>query len=298
MKTTIEWATDVWNPVTGCTKVSQGCKHCYAEGIAKRFWGERKFSDVQIHEDRLQDPYHWRKPRRVFVNSMSDLFHPAVPDEFIWRVFQSMVNGNRRHTYMILTKRPERMKAWFDTYQERFWHYHAPDQPQREYVAAPWPDPCIWLGVSVENQQAADERIPHLLATPAAVRFISAEPLLGEVRLKQDWLICPGGSEYGHGMNLTTVHAGCCKQHAKLNWVICGGESGQQARPMHPDWARGLRDQCQAVAVPFFFKQWGEWSFVTDQHEPGHALYERVGKKKAGRLLDGQEWNQLPEVKP
>lgn len=315
MKTTIEWATDVWNPVTGCTKVSQGCKHCYAERIAGRFWGDRKFTDVQIHPERLGQLSHWRKPRRIFVNSMSDLFHPAVPDDFIWQVFDTMTRGNRRHTYMILTKRPDRMKAWFEKYQEKFWHYHAPGEPQRQYVAAPWPDPCIWLGVSVEDQKAADERIPLLLQTPAAVRFVSCEPLLGEVDL---WKF--GHPEMGFGTELD--HRGTYPFYQALgwenksivvrpgiDWVITGGESGPGARPMHPDWARSLRDQCQEAGVPFFFKAWGEW---VDQEQAnalarnlgelmrwisaisGGVIFSRVGKKRAGRLLDGREWNEFP----
>jgi protein gp37 len=260
-KTTIEWATDVWNPTTGCTKVSPGCKNCYAERIANRFWGERKFSDVQCHPERLDQLRRWRKPRRIFVDSMSDLFHPDVPDDFIWKVFETMILGNRRHTYMILTKRPARMKAWFDVYQERFWNYHAPNQTPREYVTVPWPDPCIWLGVSVENQQAADERIPLLLQTPAAVRFVSVEPMLEKIDL---WKFATREETFGSMYDYRGEYefyqvAGFPKGKVKISegidWVICGCESGSGARPMELDWARSLRDQCQDAGVPFFLKQ-------------------------------------------
>jgi protein gp37 len=331
--TGIEWADKVWNPVTGCTKVSEGCRNCYAEAYARRFWGERKFDQVVCHEDRLDAISHWRKPVRIFVNSMSDLFHPDVPDEFIWKVFERMTYGNRRHTYMILTKRPERMKTWFEKFQERFWHYHAPDKPQGEYVAAPWPDPCIWLGVSVENQAAADERIPLLLQTPAAVRFVSVEPMLGPVDMEPHLQYWPFHENYKMTWDMTEFEG--------LDWVICGGESGPHARPMHPDWVRALRDQCIEAGVPFFFKQWGDnaWDFVplenqirSVDHWIGkaatwigkddlcidskgmvcrngkdfeeadypitiHIINPEKGRRK-GRLLDGVEWNQVPEIIP
>lgn len=287
--TSIEWTDKVWNPVTGCTKVSQGCRHCYAETIANRFWGERKFTDVQCHPERLDEPSKWRKPRMIFVNSMSDLFHEAVPDEFIWKVFD-VISHNRRHIYQILTKRPDRMMAWFEAYQNRFWHYHAPDEPQGEYVSAPWPDPCMWLGTSIENRKAKHERIDYLRDTPAAVRFLSIEPLLEDL---------------GY-LDLEGIH-----------WVIVGGESGSQARMIHPDWVRSIRDQCQAADVPFFFKQWGAWK-PTDgsagvveklergsigpvftepgmtQLDPGWVMVNKVGKSKSGCLLDGREWKEFP----
>lgn len=270
--TKIEWADKVWNPVTGCTKVSEGCRHCYAETIAKRFWKERAFSDVRCHEDRLGQLSRWRKPARIFVNSMSDLFHPDVPDEFIWRVFDEMTRGNRRHTYMILTKRPERMSDWFEKYQEKFWHFHAPGEPKREYVSPEWPDPCVWLGVSVEDKKTADERIPFLLKTPAAVRFVSVEPMLGEVDLEPFLQYPPLHENYKMNFGLTEVEG--------LDWMICGGESGVNARTINPEWVRRLRDQCCGAGVPFFFKQWGGRN-----------------KKQAGRLLDGREWNEYPEVR-
>lgn len=273
MKTKIEWATDVWNPVTGCTKVSEGCRHCYAETIAKRFWGERKFTDVQCHTDRLDAPRHWKKPRRVFVNSMSDLFHPDVPFEFIDRVFGAMTMACE-HTFMILTKRPMRMLDWFN------WTTHN--------KTGLWPLPNVWLGVTVENQAVADDRIPLLLQTPAAVRFVSVEPMLAPVDIHDFLHPCK-------------VH--CSDDIPAIDWVICGGETGPGARPMHPDWARSLRDQCTAAGVPFFFKKWGEWISIGEQAvDDGNWItigqtMKRVGKKSAGRMLDGREWNEIPEAK-
>jgi protein gp37 len=278
-KTSIEWTDEVWNPVTGCQKVSQGCKNCYAERIASRFWGERKFTDVVCHDDRMDIPLSWKKPRRVFVNSMSDLFHVDVDFKFIRRVWRRMADANQ-HTFLILTKRPERMLE--------FTRWMAGDD---DLSIAEWPR-NVWLGVSVEDQKAADERIPYLLKTPAAVRFLSCEPLLGSIRFAN----VPGLNRIGNGPG--------------LDWVIAGGESGPGARPMHPEWAKSLKDQCQAANVPFFFKQWGEW---VDQeranmlaHNLGElmrwrtgvfdrTLFSRVGKKAAGRLLDGREWNEFPE---
>jgi protein gp37 len=287
--TKIEWATDVWNPVTGCSKVSAGCKNCYAETIAKRFWGERKFTDVRCHDERLEDPLRWRKPRRVFVNSMSDLFHEDVPDEFICQVLAVALSAER-HTFMILTKRARRMAEFYERWSKAIW-VNAPN---------------IWLGVSVENQEAADERIPLLLQTPAAVRFLSCEPLLGQVDL-WNWLgycdscplTAPDCPYFGKCINWSNGK----EESPDIDWVICGGESGPNARPMHPDWARSLRDQCKAAEVPFFFKQWGEWSpsfeHATKITRVTDGCIEfpmtRVGKHAAGRLLDGREWNERPQ---
>jgi protein gp37 len=232
--TTIEWATKVWNPVTGCTKVSAGCKNCYAERIANRFWGERKFTDVQCHDERLCDPQQWKKPQRVFVNSMSDLFHPDVRDEFIDKVFWKMADCDR-HTFIILTKRVTRMHQYIAG--------HVWGEPGRAL-------PNVWLGVSAENQIEADRRIPILLQTPAAKRFVSIEPMLGEILLQ-------GWSERWHLMRNYLDQGGIQdrQQRGPLGWVICGCESGPGARPFDLDWARVLRDQCQEASVPFFFKQ-------------------------------------------
>lgn len=300
--TKIEWAAKVWNPTVGCSRVSEGCRHCYAERMAKRLaaMGRPEYQGlltddgrwngmVRTLPERLNDPLRWKKPSRIFVDSMSDLFHEDVPDEFIWKVFDTMTRGNRRHTYIILTKRPQRMRDWFQANQERFWHYPAPGKDM-QYVAAPWPDPCIWLGVSVENQAAAYERIPLLLETPAAVRFVSCEPLLGPVDIHE--FLCP-------------CKVFCSDDIPSLDWMIVGGESGPGARPMHPDWVRSIRDQCQGAGIPFFFKQWGEWTsefpqerslaHIQEAYRDGQS-YWRVGKKTAGRLLDGREWNEYPEV--
>jgi len=334
-KTSIEWTDAVWNPVRGCTKVSPGCAHCYAETFAERWRGvpghpyEQGF-DLRLVPEKLAEPLTWKKPRRVFVNSMSDLFHESVPDEYIDLVFAIMAL-TPQHTYQVLTKRSERMRRWATApgTEERgeacadgiiglLGVESGVDACERIIASAFWrePLPNVWLGVSVENQKAADERIPDLVSTPAAVRFISAEPLLGPIEFRPSWV---AGYDYDG--------AGCSmRSKPRIDWVIAGGESGPTARPMHPDWARSLRDQCSAAEVPFFFKQWGEWapgecvertrgridvatwfdsSWLLEEaslscHE-GHYddqpdVY-RVGKKAAGRILDGREWNEFPEVR-
>jgi protein gp37 len=252
----IEWTDATWNPVTGCSKVSPGCDHCYAETFAERFRGvaghhfEQGF-DVVLRPERLDQPLHWRRPRRIFVNSMSDLFHEAVPDTFIGEVFTRMGCASW-HTFQVLTKRHGRMRSLLQR-----WTDHAAGGckcPDDEPCSVPvdvshgrWPLPNVGLGVSVENQQWADIRIPALVDTPAAVRWISAEPLLGPVDVSR-WLDKP-------------MDCGCgTADRAGLSWVVVGGESGPGARPMHPDWARGLRDQCVSARVPYFMKQWGEWA--------------------------------------
>jgi protein gp37 len=270
--------------------------------------------------ERLDQPRRWAKPRRIFVNSMSDLFHKDVPDEYIAQVWQVMAT-TPRHTYQILTKRPARMRSWlnrcarWDGYithnGEPVSSYGGsglivgyPDAPVRrpgwdtgprggklrykpEPVSWGWPLPNVWLGVSVESQQWADIRIPALLDTPAAVRFLSCEPLLGPVNLRTDLMV---------GM--------ACDPPDGIGWVIAGGESGPGARPMHPDWARSLRDQCQAADVPFLFKQWGEWrplagnecAQIGDEWPAGTraGMCRRIGKKAAGRELDGRTWDEYP----
>jgi len=294
--TKIEWADKVWNPVTGCTKVSEGCRNCYAETMAKRFWKDRKFSDVQCHPERLGQPLSWKKPVRVFVNSMSDLFHPDVEFDFIDEVFHIM-RVAEHHTFMVLTKRPEIML--------KFLEWQKPIRWPANWVGA---QPNIWLGVSVENQKTADERIPLLLQTPAAVRFVSCEPLLGPLDF---WKFATREETFGSMFD----HRGSygfypglpkepVKYHEGVDWVIVGGESGPNARPMHPDWARSIRDQCVDAGVPFFFKQWGEWvPFEQVEFDPakertgiqiGNQGMTKIGKKKAGRLLDGREWNDFP----
>ncbi len=323
-KSKIEWTDVTWNPVTGCSKVSDGCKNCYAERMTARFRRDHKpwtlanaAHNIKLHSDRLSIPMCWRKPRKVFVNSMSDLFHELVPDVFIkdvWRVMEDLP----QHTFQVLTKRPERMMQFF-----------------RDWVRGSLPD-NVWVGVSVENQKAADERIPLLLQTPAAVRFLSCEPLLGAIDIKR-WLVkwslmTPQGVEFiptignPNPPKEWTENAGIVLCNPKIDWVICGGESGPDARPMHPDWARSLRDQCKDAGVPYLFKQWGEWlpDSQTQRDNPAHypafakagfgalgihgewtpdmytlqageCMY-KLGKHAAGRILDGRTWDEYPQT--
>lgn len=246
---TIEWTDATWNPVTGCTKVSPGCKNCYAETFAERWRGipghpyEQGF-DLKLWPERLTLPLIWKEPRMIFVNSMSDLFHKDVPDDFIRRVFDTMLKA-KHHTFQVLTKRSERMMQWT---RENFKNGIVP--------------PHIWLGVSVENQDYT-WRIMYLQQAPAQIRFLSVEPLLGPMNLK-------------------------ASSFKGIQWVIVGGESGPRARPMNPVWARDIRDQCKKYNVHFFFKQWGAFN----------AKGERVGKKTAGRTLDGKTWDEMPPITP
>jgi protein gp37 len=269
--TGIEWTDATWNPVTGCEKVSPGCDNCYAMTFAERWrrvpghYFEHGF-DVQLRPDKLDQPLRWRKPRRIFVNSMSDLFHKDVPDEYIARVFGVMACAPQ-HTFQLLTKRHSRMRSLLKSEKFLSNRYVAP------HVADDtWPLRNVWLGVSVESQQWADIRIPALLDTPAAVRFLSCEPLLGPVMLPLRWLRRAG-------------HDG------RIDWIIAGGESGPGARPMNPDWARTLRDQCEVTGTSFLFKQWGAWSPM----DPADTM-RRLGKKAAGRELDGRTWDEFPAV--
>lgn len=301
--TGIEWTDATWNPVTGCTKVSAGCDHCYAETFAERWRGtpghyfENGF-DVQLRPDKLDLPMKWRKPKRIFVNSMSDLFHDDVPGDYIVDVFAVMAMA-KQHTFQVLTKRHGRMRSvlsnplFVEEMATRLEILNYPD-----VCTTQWPLPNVWLGVSTEDQKRADLRIPALLDTPAAVRFISAEPLLGPIDLHR-----------------TRPHS--CDEHGRdicppwliqgLDWVIVGGESGRGARPMNPDWARSLRDQCTAAGVSFLFKQWGEWVAEDQSPEdiilPGKSTRHwgddapgvyKVGKKAAGRELDGRTWDEYP----
>jgi len=349
----IEWTEATWNPIAGCSIKSPGCHHCYAATMAHRLaaMGQAKYAGttekknakvhwtgkINLDLGSLGVPLGWRKPKRIFVNSMSDLFHEDVPDEFIRKVFAVMsVCG--QHTFQVLTKRVERMRDWFADDENNLSACQAEWVGSDEYDATLtptgrsrvrdgsaingtygprvgegnyWPLPNVWLGVSVEDQARADERIPLLLQTPAAVRFLSCEPLLGPVELSDlsGWITSDAVHWWGR-----PILGG-----SGINWVIGGGESGPGARPMHPDWARSLRDQCQAAGVAFFFKQWGEyrpggapvgirmeWVHPSGLHygtgEPirGEGLpvetMSRVGKKAAGRLLDGRTWDEFPEV--
>jgi protein gp37 len=259
----IEWTDATWNPVTGCTKVSPGCDNCYAETFAERWRGtpghhfENGF-DVTLRPERIDQPLKWKKPRRVFVNSMSDLFHEAIPDEFIAEVFAVMAK-TPQHTYQLLTKRHGRMRSLLSrpSFRDNLSHL------------AEWPLPNVWLGVSVEDQKRADLRIPALMETPAAVRFLSCEPLLGPVNLTQ---VAPGLRYSNSGFT-------ALRGNPRIHWVIVGGESGNGARPMDPEWVRSLRDQCVAAEVPYFMKQWGGRN-----------------KKATGRELDGRTWDEFPET--
>lgn len=306
--TTIEWTDETWNPVTGCDKVSPGCAHCYAEGVAARFWAKqyppmlvetaegatvrpRQFIDVLCHPERVADPLKWRKPRRVFVNSMSDLFHESVPDDFIDQVFATMSLAHQ-HTFQVLTKRPERMRDYMtsrpkDTVYpemavvqsaEPIGHTGEPGYISPLHARIDWPLPNVWLGVSVENQHFANERIPLLLQTPAAVRFISAEPLLGPLNLRPHFFShavarparcrrcgrdhgftrCPN---YGAVAMRDSRHPTCDRFERQagegVDWVIVGGESGAKARPFDIQWARDIVRECQLAGVPVFVKQLG-----------------------------------------
>jgi protein gp37 len=351
--TTIEWTDSTWNPVTGCTKVTPGCDNCYAETFAERWRGtpghhfENGF-DLTLRPNALTMPLRWRKPRKVFVNSMSDLFHKDVPDAYIARVFAVMAL-TPQHTYQVLTKRHGRMRSLLnssdfriacETAQAVLVNDDATPMPryEREQKTSQWwsdfakPLRNVWLGVSVEDQKRADLRIPALVETPAAVRFLSCEPLLGPVDLTAwmpdgpaNWRCqepscrrfftgplqkhCPNCSAEGMW---TGSHTGNDRPNGQpIGWVIAGGESGPGARPMSPDWARSLRDQCTAANVPYLFKQWGAYQptgymaigarstgcvFVGDPIDDlGHRWeMRRVGKKVAGRELDGRTWDQYP----
>lgn len=342
MSTGIEWTDETWNPVTGCTKVSPGCDHCYAETFYERFNGKGSFSNIKLHSERLAQPLRWRKTRRVFVNSMSDLFHADVPAEFIAEVFAVMA-ACPQHTFQILTKRHARMRSLLSSssFASDVRARQGKGVRARGGLFDEWPLPNVWLGVSVESQQWADIRVPALLDTPAAIRFLSCEPLLGPVDLASSLPAATcrcGHLETDHSSGHRTEGCqggngswenpicGCRKLRGEqahnlgdpyanhgLHWVIAGGESGPDARPMHPDWARSLRDQCTNANVPFFFKQWGSWAptghtgigrpapgatYVGDPvDEHGFRVeMRRVAKKAAGRELDGREWSQYPHT--
>jgi len=316
-KSKIEWTNATWNPVTGCTKVSAGCRGCYAERHANRFWGDRNFTDVQMHADRLDQPLRWKKPRMIFVNSMSDLFHESVPDEFIINVFAVMARA-KHHTFQILTKRAERMHNIFIKYggvnsHTRDEYGKVIDVDQYEF-----PLSNVWLGVSCENQETADERIPWLARTPAAVRFVSAEPLIGQIKLPS-WGDVVGLKQKDDPHALfVNINRGGEMNRLPIDWLIAGGESGPHARPCHPDWIRSLRDQCASANVPFFFKQWGEFIFGNEETMNaigddsfarkkwiGESIYiwdnygisYRVGKRAAGNELDRKQHMQFPHAR-
>jgi protein gp37 len=343
--TKIEWADATWNVITGCQVLSPGCTNCYAMKLA----GNRMRShptrqgltqatkagpvwngQVRFNEQMLDQPLRWRTPRRIFVAAHGDLFYEAVPDDWIDRVFAVMALAPQ-HVYLVLTKRADRMRdyvaadrmGYIEGRAKRLLRERSSDPGKPVMVgktlAGTWPWPHVWLGVSAEDQTRADERIPALLATPAARRFVSLEPLLGPIDLaairyvdddaeiRIDALTAEAWVENSHSAAAYTDQA---DGNTHLDWVIVGGESGPDARPMHPQWARDLRDQCQAPAVAFFYKQTGEWRLkpAADGDETWPAKWhkdrpprpdeiahmERVGKKTAGRLLDGITWDQVP----
>lgn len=356
-KTKIEWTDATWNPMTGCTRVSPGCEHCYIDWAPPFRIEGRHFVDrdgqrsnaigsttgVRLHLERLDQPLRWKKPRRVFVNSLSDIFHEDVPDEYIARIFAVMALAPQ-HTFQVLTKRHGRMRSLLnsESFKDKVLIALLFMTAERGIEWPPpqgyaWPIPNVWLGVTVEDQQRADLRIPALLDTPAAVRFLSCEPLLGRVGLSR-WLDPERDCDCGvPALEGAGQHAATCRSfdQPEINWVIVGGESGKDARPMHPEWARSLRDQCTAAGVPFFFKQWGEWAppgqaasysapatrgGTAQTPSGGHrsayiddagserstneltsfripetwAQVARVGKRDAGRELDGRTWDETP----
>lgn len=362
-KTRIEWADATWNPTTGCTRVSPGCTNCYIETTPPfRIAGDkfRKYcprckghgivdaseracpecegegswesheigatTGVNLWPARLDQPLRWRKPRRVFVNSLSDLFHEDIPDEYIARVFAVMALAGQ-HAFQVLTKRHGRMRSLLNS--KGFQEIVRNTRERLGAQAVPdwrWPLLNVWIGVTVEDQARADLRIPALLDTPAAVRFLSCEPLLGPIDLQRP-------RPHSCSEECIPRQSVCPPWYSQLvDWVIVGGESGKDARPMHPDWARSLRDQCTAAGVPYFFKQRGEWTWNEpgtfklplqpysarvaamhpagmtaltkdnpfDPFKAGHQGWatriERVGKKAAGRLLDGRTWDEYPQA--
>lgn len=262
-RTTIEWTDASWNPITGCTEVSAGCDRCYAKTFAERWrdtpghYFENGF-DVTLRPAKLELPLRWTRPRRIFVNSMSDLFHDQVPDEYIAKVWAVMASAPR-HTFQVLTKRHARMRALLnDTMFRRSVQRRIPYTGANPYIAKhyrDWPLPNVWLGVSTEDQPWADIRIPVLLDTPAAVRWISAEPLLGPIDLRRAFAKWTPTND--HLAWCKTLRGVELKVRDVFHWVVVGGESGRGARPMHPDWARSLRDQCRGAGVAFTFKQTG-----------------------------------------
>lgn len=397
-KSPIEWTDATWNPIVGCSIATAGCTHCYAMKMAARieamggaphYAGTTKkvngnavwTGKLALAPERiLTQPLRWKEPRRIFVNSMGDLFHEDVPDEWIDRVFAVMALAPQ-HTFQVLTKRAKRMRRYLSGSGRPRNIYELvcdlvtvdgakavllapgvvdpalmPEWP-RVYLDQ-WPLPNVWLGVSAERQQEADERIPELLATPAAIRFVSAEPLLGPIdftpkadqtyQILSEWY-GPDGFDPTGSQPRQERRVGW---FPKLDWIIVGGESGPDARPMHPAWPRAIRDQCAAAGVPFFFKQWGAWAPVcamadgevdryfdappesdpdairrcrisqcilnadgqrhdldewsrgssasnSDTYRAGqHSMLTfKVGKKAAGRLLDGVEHNGMPEMR-
>lgn len=346
--TGIEWTDATWNPVSGCTRVSSGCDRCYIERTPPFRMAGRRFdgagiggtTGVMLHPDRLSQPFRWRKPRRVFVCSLADLFHDDVPEEYIARVW-AVMGLAARHTFQVLTKRPARMRnllaseGFRTEVEDALKGVVAAYSPERVWFET-WPLPNVWCGVTAESQKWANRRIPILLDAPAAVRFVSAEPLIGEVWLGDAHLyrpaLCPDGCGCKYPEDADRRECACggpCAEDRRppdLQWLIAGGESGPRARPMHPQWVRSLRDQCTDAGVSFLYKQWGDWVPVAgaddwrNRLESDHdvrvdgyhwpisqphgaedgteVLMRRVGKKAAGRELDGRTWDEFPRGVP
>ena len=328
-RTKISWAEATWSPVTGCTRVSDGCLHCYIARTPPIRMAGRSFDDpgigatlaVQLHPTRLEQPMRWSRPRRIFVCSQADLFHEGVPNEFIAKMWAVMIAAPQ-HTYLVLTKRPARMRSLLNSSRFRVMIGDAAREMQLPDTAIAavdvavqdsWPLPNVWLGVTAENQHTADMRIPILLGTPATIRFVSAEPLLSPVDLSA--LPPRPHTEQAREIPTSTwvgalAHASSTTRAAKadpvtIDWLICGGESGPGARPMQPQWAQSLRDQCTRMGIAFHFKQWGEWAPHLDHEDADHTVdvsdsgdhaqgMRRVGKNLAGRLLDGQLHDDYP----
>jgi protein gp37 len=367
-KTLISWAESTWNVINGCTVVSPGCANCYAmrwaatrmknhpsrEGLARMHNGHPQWTgEVSLNKKVSLEPVKWSRPRRIFVCAHGDLFHESVPDHWIDFVFNVMFLAPQ-HTYQVLTKRPARMREYMqivldETEEQTAYRFavsmlHAglENTPKDKLPLIQWPPPNAWLGTSVEDQERAEERIPLLLETPAAIRWLSCEPLLGPVDLSE-WLVCPNWSD-DIPMDMTTGLRECCAKCdftgiagfeglPIVDWVVVGGESGPGARPMHPTWARSLRDQCDRAGVAFHFKQWGDWlpfnqcrgkeqreavsrttiesnktgngkQTVFGAWSNGHKIYatpgiipvqiNNVGKRIAGRLLDGVQHDGYP----
>lgn len=326
-KTHIQWTDATWNIITGCTLVDEGCRHCYAArlaatrlkhhpsrvGLARmNLSGEAKFTgEVRFNERWLTQPMTWAKPRMIFVCAHGDLFHESVPDEWLDQIFAVMALCSH-HTFQVLTKRPDRALAYLQhgsmtraaAHLERLrpsilWNGNVHEAERRLTYGNPLPN--VWLGTSVSDQASADARIPVLLEAPAAVRFISAEPLLGPVDLTSIQFRDDQGRDEDWNA-LSDYHFNGDGPGPILDWVIVGGESGPGARPMHPDWAESLQKQCAAVGVAFFFKQWGQYEADrigpedprSSLHPPGHVIFRKVGKEQAGRKLHGREWNEMP----
>jgi protein gp37 len=298
-----------WNPIVGCSKISTGCEHCYAERMAIRLSnmaqpGTAAYRDVieggfdrpahwngktSLVESALEKPLTWKKPRAIFVNSMGDLFHENTPDEWIASIWGIMAVCPQ-HLFIVLTKRAERMERWFKDENERCIERLGDGCGGLRTL------PNVWIGVTAENQEQADKRIPHLFSIPAAKRFVSVEPMVEAVQIgmRGTCTMCVSFNCELHGSSELLEK---CPATKKLDWVICGGESGPGARAMSPEWARGLRDQCQAAGVPFFFKQWGDW-FKYPHRIPNKQAAIDAGfmsyEKHGGDVLDGRQWQDWP----